>query len=191
MFHLALILPIDVENSLLSFLKSYSIGKLDIFLRFFYIHLFVKPSSLSTGLPRRERILGWVCIIIVGVSGIILTTFRIKSPGEIWETTFGIVWFIKVSIYLIMVLIAAIATTRINRMLRKSHEQGSQSDLPLFNGTDGNLASHISALEKKEFITVFKKFIGKKPNTTYSITRAGKKAFTEHLDALEKLIKSE
>ena len=57
--------------------------------------------------------------------------------------------------------------------------------------TDGNLASHISALEKKEFIVVFKKFVGKKPNTTYSITRTGKKAFTEHLDALEKLIRSE
>ena len=57
--------------------------------------------------------------------------------------------------------------------------------------TDGNLASHISALEKKEFIVVHKKFIGKKPNTTYSITRTGKKAFTEHLDALEKLIRSE
>jgi DNA-binding MarR family transcriptional regulator len=55
--------------------------------------------------------------------------------------------------------------------------------------TDGNLASHISALEKLEYIEVQKQFIGKKPNTTYSVTRAGKKAFNEHLDALEKLLK--
>ncbi|MDF2436532.1 MAG: transcriptional regulator [Bacteroidota bacterium] len=55
--------------------------------------------------------------------------------------------------------------------------------------TDGNLASHISALEKLEYIEVHKQFIGKKPNTTYSVTKAGKKAFNEHLDALEKLLK--
>jgi DNA-binding MarR family transcriptional regulator len=55
--------------------------------------------------------------------------------------------------------------------------------------TDGNLASHISALEKLEYIEVQKQFVGKKPNTTYSVTRAGKKAFNEHLDALEKLLK--
>jgi DNA-binding MarR family transcriptional regulator len=55
--------------------------------------------------------------------------------------------------------------------------------------TDGNLASHISALEKAEYINVHKHFVGKKPQTTYSPTAAGKKAFNEHLDALEKLIK--
>jgi DNA-binding MarR family transcriptional regulator len=56
--------------------------------------------------------------------------------------------------------------------------------------TDGNLASHISALEKLEYIEVRKQFIGKKPNTTYAVTRVGKKAFNEHLDALEKLLKN-
>lgn len=55
--------------------------------------------------------------------------------------------------------------------------------------TDGNLASHIAALEKSEYIQVKKQFIGKKPNTTYAVTKAGKKAFNEHLDALEKLLK--
>ncbi len=55
--------------------------------------------------------------------------------------------------------------------------------------TDGNLASHISALEKLEYIEVQKQFIGKKPNTTYKVTRLGKKSFNEHLDALENLLK--
>ncbi len=55
--------------------------------------------------------------------------------------------------------------------------------------TDGNLASHIAALEKLGYIEIRKQFIGKKPNTSYLATKAGKKAFTEHLDALEKLIK--
>ena len=55
--------------------------------------------------------------------------------------------------------------------------------------TDGNIASHISALEKLAYIKVEKKFIGKKPNTTYSVTAQGKKAFKEHINALEKLIR--
>lgn len=56
--------------------------------------------------------------------------------------------------------------------------------------TDGNLASHLSALEKSEYIEVKKSFIGKKPNTTYAATEAGRKAFREHLQALEALIKN-
>lgn len=55
--------------------------------------------------------------------------------------------------------------------------------------TDGNIASHITALEKLTYIKVEKKFIGKKPNTTYSVTTQGKKAFREHINALEKLIR--
>jgi DNA-binding MarR family transcriptional regulator len=56
--------------------------------------------------------------------------------------------------------------------------------------TDGNMASHISALEKLKYIKVKKQFIGKKPNTSYAATSAGKKAFAEHLNALESLIKN-
>jgi DNA-binding MarR family transcriptional regulator len=55
--------------------------------------------------------------------------------------------------------------------------------------TDGNIASHITALEKLEYINIKKQFIGKKPNTTYAITSKGKKAFSLHIQALEKLIK--
>jgi DNA-binding MarR family transcriptional regulator len=60
----------------------------------------------------------------------------------------------------------------------------------MLDASDGNIASHISALEKAEYIKVEKKFIGKKPNTSYMITKVGKKAFNEHLNALEKLIKN-
>ncbi len=55
--------------------------------------------------------------------------------------------------------------------------------------TDGNMASHLSALEKIEYISITKQFIGKKPNTTYAVTAIGRKAFIAHLDALEQLIK--
>ena len=55
--------------------------------------------------------------------------------------------------------------------------------------TDGNLASHLAALEKLGYIKVTKQFIGKKPNTTYQALKSGKKAFSDHLDALERFIK--
>ncbi len=56
--------------------------------------------------------------------------------------------------------------------------------------TDGNLASHLSALEKLGYLAVIKKFIGKKPNTSYTITKIGQKAFNEHINALEYLLKN-
>ena len=56
--------------------------------------------------------------------------------------------------------------------------------------SDGNLASHITALEKLKYIKIKKQFIGKKPNTSYSATQSGKDAFKDHLDALEKLIQN-
>lgn len=58
------------------------------------------------------------------------------------------------------------------------------------NLTDGNLASHITGLEKLNFIEVRKRFVGKKTNTSYKVTRAGKKAFQEHINALEKLLRN-
>ena len=56
--------------------------------------------------------------------------------------------------------------------------------------TDGNLASHIASLEKAKYIKINKSFIGKKPNTTYSVSATGRRSFNEHLDALERLINS-
>ena len=55
--------------------------------------------------------------------------------------------------------------------------------------TDGNLATHLVNLEDNGFIKVHKGFIGKKTNTTYSVTKAGEKAFTDHIAALENMIK--
>lgn len=56
--------------------------------------------------------------------------------------------------------------------------------------TDGNIASHISGLEKLGYVSVTKQFVGKKPNTSYAVTKAGKDAFAKHIQALEKLIQT-
>jgi len=60
----------------------------------------------------------------------------------------------------------------------------------LLDITDGNLASHLKTLEESGFVKVHKGFIGRKTNTTYAITKAGEKAFKEHLEAMEQLIKN-
>jgi DNA-binding MarR family transcriptional regulator len=60
----------------------------------------------------------------------------------------------------------------------------------LLDITDGNLASHLKALEENGTIKVQKGFVGRKTNTTYSVTKAGEKAFKAHIAALEEMIKS-
>jgi DNA-binding HxlR family transcriptional regulator len=59
----------------------------------------------------------------------------------------------------------------------------------LIQVTDGNLASHLKTLEESGYVKIQKGFIGRKTNTTYSVTRSGEKAFKTHLDALEKMIR--
>ncbi len=61
----------------------------------------------------------------------------------------------------------------------------------LLEATDGNLASHLKALEKEAYITVYKSFVGRKPNTQYVASQKGREAFLKHLNALENLIKQQ
>ncbi len=55
--------------------------------------------------------------------------------------------------------------------------------------TDGNLASHLAALERSGYVDVRKRFIGRRPNTSYAVTESGRQAFARHLDALERMIR--
>ena len=55
--------------------------------------------------------------------------------------------------------------------------------------TDGNLASHISSLEKLDYIEIRKQFVGKKPLTSYQATKLGKLEFKKHIDGLENLLR--
>lgn len=61
----------------------------------------------------------------------------------------------------------------------------------MLNVTDGNLASHIKALEKEKYISVLKSFVDRKPNTRYRITEKGRTSFRKHLDALEQVVKQQ
>ena len=61
----------------------------------------------------------------------------------------------------------------------------------LLQATDGNLATHIKALEREKYITVLKTFVDRKPNTRYKVSERGRTAFKKHLDAMEEIIKNQ
>lgn len=59
----------------------------------------------------------------------------------------------------------------------------------LLGVTDGNLSTHLKSLEEKQFISVNKEFINRKPKSKYTVTQVGKQAFQEHITAIERLLK--
>lgn len=70
------------------------------------------------------------------------------------------------------------------------NEEVSFNDLKqMLEVTDGNLATHLVNLEDNGYIKVHKGFIGRKTNTTYAVTKAGEKAFSDHITALESMIR--
>jgi len=78
---------------------------------------------------------------------------------------------------------------RVMSILMVNTEYDFNSFKDLLEVTDGNLASHLKNLEKQEYISVNKSFVGRKPMTNYSATENGKIAFQEHLEFIENLIK--
>lgn len=70
------------------------------------------------------------------------------------------------------------------------NEEVNFNDLKqMLEATDGNLATHLQTLEESGLIKVQKGFIGRKTNTTYSVTRTGEKIFNDHIAGLEKMIR--
>jgi DNA-binding MarR family transcriptional regulator len=57
--------------------------------------------------------------------------------------------------------------------------------------TDGNLATHIKALEREKYISINKSFVDRKPSTRYKITERGRSAFKKHIDALDDLVRNQ
>lgn len=96
-----------------------------------------------------------------------------------------------------------VAISRLNKLFENRVRLGIMSVLIIndsfdFNNlketlgvTDGNLASHLKALEENNLIKVNKQFIGRKPNTRYCITETGAQLFRNHIKALEEIIKSQ
>jgi DNA-binding PadR family transcriptional regulator len=56
--------------------------------------------------------------------------------------------------------------------------------------SDGALGQHLLTLEKVGYISSTKSFVGRRPKTTYRITRGGRRAFAKYVEAMRQLIKT-
>jgi predicted heme/steroid binding protein len=84
-----------------------------------YVHILLKPAYAAKGLPKGELILGWMSIIIMSVTGTLLTIARIPSWKVFYTTRFGILLSVKIILFLIMASTAVIVTFLIGPKLRK------------------------------------------------------------------------
>ncbi|MBK5276762.1 MAG: CopD family protein [Desulfuromonadales bacterium] len=84
-----------------------------------YVHLVLKPAYASSGLPRGEMRVGVGSMAVMGITGIILTHFRVGSPELLLQSRFGILLLIKIGLYLIMVVSAAFVIIVIGPRLKR------------------------------------------------------------------------
>ena len=115
----------------------------------FYIHLFVGPKQLRGGIPKSERILGVSCMGVLSATGVYLTWVRIDRWEQFFNNTFGLMLFVKILLFLLMVAIGITAITVIHRRMKKEaggDEKATDSDeitganLIRFEGSGGKPA---------------------------------------------------
>ncbi len=114
----------------------------------FYVHILLKPAYAAKGLPKGELTLGWVCIIVVGITGALLTYARIPSFSALLASRFGILLSIKILLYLVMASSAAVVTfvlgPRMKRRIAAAKESGegeyTPEELKSFDGKEGRRA---------------------------------------------------
>jgi len=115
----------------------------------FYVDVLIKPRSLTTGLPKGERVLGLSCFVVLIISGVYLTWYRLDSFNGFFQSHFGILLFIKLVLFIILVSLALISVTRIHQKMRRGVLSRSpsmkdadltSSSLSSFDGQEGRPA---------------------------------------------------
>jgi len=86
-----------------------------------YVHLLLKPAYASRGLPRGELIVGWGSIVLIAITGTILTLYRIPSMDALLHTRFGMLLMAKIAIFIIMTTTAFIVTFVVGPRLKARH----------------------------------------------------------------------
>lgn len=114
-----------------------------------YVHLVLKPAYAASGLPRGELRVGIVSMMVMGVTGSILSYYRVSSFDTLFHTRFGVLLFVKVCLYLVMVISALFVITVIGPRLKAKRKESSTTDmtgeltledLAAFDGKDGQPA---------------------------------------------------
>ena len=64
------------------------------------------------------------------------------------------------------------------------------TELPdLLDMTDGNLTTHIRTLQQEGFVSVAKSYQNNRPLTSCALTAAGRKAFAQYIDLLDRIVR--
>ena len=85
----------------------------------FYVHVFIRPGSLSGGVPRGERRLGLSCMATLLATGIYLTWYRIDSPSGFLRSHFGLILLVKIVLFALMITSGILAVTVVSRLMRR------------------------------------------------------------------------
>jgi len=113
-----------------------------------YVHIVLKPAYAAGGLPKSELRLGWMSIIIMAVTGMLLSISRVPSWQLLFHTRFGILLTIKIILFLVMVSTAVFVTFVVGPKLRRKKQFDSIQNpkeltidqLSQFDGNEGRPA---------------------------------------------------
>ena len=94
-----------------------------------YVHLILKPAYASEGLPKGEVLLGFSSMLIIAISGIVLTLSRVNALSTLGTTLWGILLLVKIGLFLIMVSTAIFAVLVIGPRLKKKKSKKNM-DMP-------------------------------------------------------------
>ncbi len=113
----------EMVNSPLQMTIRFIIGFLHLFAAviligaIFYIHIFIGPGQLTTGIPKGERLLGVSCLAALTLTGMYLTWFRIDKLDHFINNAFGRILLVKIILFAIMLCVAILAVTVIHRKM--------------------------------------------------------------------------
>ena len=93
-----------------------------------YVHLILKPGYASQGLPRGEVKLGLVSMVVMGITGSILTLYRVPSLDLLFTSRFGILLLAKIVLFLIMVVSALFAVLYLGPRLKRKQAAAAAAD---------------------------------------------------------------
>jgi predicted heme/steroid binding protein len=119
-----------------------------------YVHVLLKPAYASKGLPKGELRLGWISMVVLLVTGTLLTIARIPSLEALYTTRFGILLSIKIFLFLVMLTSALIVTLFIGPRLR-GKRQSPVADLLAQTMTTEQL-SHFDGKEGRPSYIAYK-----------------------------------
>jgi predicted heme/steroid binding protein/uncharacterized membrane protein len=113
-----------------------------------YVHVLLKPAYASKGLPKGELRLGWLSMVVLLITGTLLTIARVPSWDLFFTTRFGILLGVKIVLFLVMLSSAVVVTLFIGPKLRKQKASApamvngacTLDELRYFDGKDGRPA---------------------------------------------------